>query len=80
MATFRECAPDHVMADADFLLDVRKGSALGPHRQHHLEFLGRKGHAPCGLGIRQLLAMHRPAGIGGDIRLLRLGKLLTLFG
>ena len=66
------------MANADFRLDVGEGPAPGAHLHHHVEFLGREGHAPGDLSIRQLLAVRCPAGIGGDIGLLRGGQFLAL--
>src|SRR5271166_3287002 len=68
ITAFGKLAPDHVMANADFLLDVGERPALGPHLQHYLQFLRRKGHASRDLGIRKLPAVLRPAGIGGNIR------------
>ncbi len=79
IAAFRKCAADHVMANADFLLNEGEGSAPGAHLHHHVEFFGRKGHAPGALSIRQLLAVRCPAGIGGDICPLRGGQFLALF-
>ncbi len=56
------------------------GENSGPrtHLQHHRDFFGRQGHAPGDLGLRQLPAVRWPAGVGGDIRLLRLGAFPAL--
>lgn len=71
IAALGQLAPDHVVTDADFFLNVGEGPAFGTQPHHRFQFIRRKGHAPRGPSIRQLPPVLRPARIGGDVGFLR---------